>query len=123
MRLKNIFLATTLLALAACGSAGEEAPKADADEVEAPAAETPATQDPAAPGKPKTEAEIKRELAAFQDSVEKAMSDIPPELRDKFQQAFSCEIEKNSKLAEPKEINAATIRSITARLESGGAVC
>lgn len=100
-----LLAAAASLSLVACGSENE---------VEDAAVTAAEPADPAA-------AAEDQKLKAFQDSVEKAMSDIPPEYRDAFQKEFACEIERNNASSQPQEINASTIREITARLKAGKA--
>lgn len=106
----RILAVGTALALAACNSSTEpeEAPK------EAPSAEEAADIEQF-----QNSVEQVTTAKEFQDSVEAAMSDIPPEHREEFQVAFNCEIERNQELAEPKPIDASTIRRITADLKAG----
>lgn len=103
MRPYLLFTALASLSLAACGS--------DPEPAEGNAEATPTT----------AEVAEQKKLEAFQDSVEKAMGDIPPELRDAFQTEFACEIERNNASESPKNIDASTIREITARLKAGAA--
>lgn len=109
------FLLGAALSLAACNANAEpeNSPEAAPAEAAVAVATEPATKSPV------EEAENKRELQAFQDSVEKAMGDIPPELREDFQIAFNCEIERNNASPQPKEIDASTIRDLTAQLKAG----
>ncbi|AXK44098.1 hypothetical protein [Erythrobacter aureus] len=100
-----LLAAAASLSLVACSSESE------ADETAGGSTETTA---PAATPE-------EQKLKAFQDSVEKAMGDIPPEHRDAFQKEFACEIERNNASSQPKEIDASTIREITARLKAGKA--
>ncbi len=102
MRRHFLLAAVAALSLPSCGSSEDVAEATEAS----PAPETPET------------AEAKK-LQEFQDSIEKAMGDIPPKHRDAFQTAFACEIERNNASAEPKEIDASTVRAITARLKDG----
>lgn len=113
----NILIAIAAsFALAACGSS---------DEVEKPAKESKAeVSKPAAaapkPNQPKTEAQIKVEQKQVQQTVEQAMAEIPPELREKHQAAFNCTIEKNNRLpaAQQKQIGVDTIKSLTAQIKA-----
>lgn len=88
------------IALTACGSKKqpEPQPTAATTAVAKPAA-TPAK--PEGPKKPLTEVEVKE----FHQTFEKAMSDIPPELRADFQKLFQCEVTKNNKLPPASQAN------------------
>src|SRR3546814_7646787 len=72
------------------------------------------------PGQPKSEAQIKVEQKQVQQTVEQAMAEIPPELREKHQAAFNCTIEKNNRLpaAQQKQIGVDTIKAITGQLKA-----
>lgn len=113
--LRSIIISTVAcLALAACSDASKDKQEADTDKTEVEVA-----KDNNSPPAGKSEVQIQQELKVFQDTVEKAMNEIPPELRVKFQTAFNCEIEANKTRPVPTEIDAATIRQITARLKAG----
>ena len=112
---RNIIIALAAsLALAACGSSEEKKDVAAEAKVEAPKVA------PAKPGQPKTEAQIKDEQKQVQQTVEQAMAEIPPELREKHQTAFNCTIEKNNRLpaAQQKQIGVDTIKAITGQLKA-----
>lgn len=102
-----ILLGAIALALSACNNASEDAASPRG------AAPSTAPEVPAAPPQPV------EDIASFKDSLEKAMADIPPDLREKFQAAFSCEIELNKTRPVPREMNAETIRDLTAQLKAG----
>lgn len=110
-RILILGLAATSLALSACGSS-DVTENASTAVVEANTQQTAA-----AAVKPKTEAQRKAELKQFQDSIEAAMADIPPQHREQFQKLFSCEIKKNQQRTPPKDIDAQTIRALTAQLQ------
>ncbi len=109
--MKKIFAAGAIaiaLLVSACSGAKDE-PKP------APKKETAAATKSKSPNAPMTPAEVK----AFSDSFEKAMGDIPPELREDFQKVFNCEAAKNSKLPPEKQrnIDAKAVREITDALK------
>ena len=64
-------------------------------------------------------AEIKQAQQQVHQTVEQAMADIPPELRNKHQEVFNCMIQNNNKLppAQQKQIGVDTIREITQKLK------
>jgi hypothetical protein len=112
---RNIIIALAAsLALAGCGSSEEKKDVTAEAKVEAPKVA------PAKPGQPKTEAQIKNEQKQVQQTVEQAMAEIPPELREKHQAAFNCTIEKNNRLpaAQQKQIGVDTIKAITGQLKA-----
>lgn len=118
---RNMMIAfAASLLVAACSSADEKV--ADETAAAQPAPTAPKAKAPAANG-PKTDAQIKLEQTRVQQTVEQAMADIPPELREKHQAAFSCVIEKNNKLpaGQQKDIGVDTIRTITAQLKANPA--
>lgn len=112
---RNIIIALAAsFALAGCGSSEEKKDVAAEAKVEAPKAVA------AKPGQPKTQAQIKVEQKQVQQTVEQAMAEIPPELREKHQAAFNCTIEKNNRLpaGQQKQIGVDTIKAITGQLKA-----
>lgn len=102
MRYARILLASaTALSLAGCDMLGSE-PAAEPAKVEA-------EPSPAPQATPLTEAEV----AVIRDGIEDAMNEVPPELRNDFQKAFSCDAARD-----PSAMTAERIRKITARLKA-----
>lgn len=116
MKRSIIIAMAASFALAACGTAEDK----KKDPAPAETVDAAAKAKAVAPAQPKTEAQIKVEQKKVQQTVEQAMADIPPELREKHQAAFNCSIERNNKLpaGQQKEIGVDTIRSITAQLKA-----
>lgn len=55
---------------------------------------------------------------AYHESVGGAMSEIPTDLRPRFQQIFICEMKKNNKSPNPKPVTAEYIRELTAYIKA-----
>lgn len=110
MIFKGIAAASLAICLTACsgGEAGISGDKSTAPSTASKPAEAA-----------EQEKQIQEKVAATHDSIEKAMSEIPPELREKHTAAFNCMIEKNNESATPVAIDASIIRSITAKLKAG----
>lgn len=97
------------LSLTACGGTPEKNSQNPSQKSEAKPATKPATKGPM----------DKQQIEEFKVSFEKAMGDIPPELREDFQKVFNCEIVKNNKLPADKQrnIDGAAVREMTAALK------
>lgn len=119
---KAIFLLPALL-LASCGDPKPEKAPDVAAVAEKAAAPAPEKAPEPTPGAPLTPEAIK-ELSV---SIETAMSEIPPELRNEFQKAFVCynkaaEAKSKAEKTPVPTITGDTIRQITASLKAAGGV-
>lgn len=107
MRHARFLLVSALaLSLAGCNLLGGEAAS---EPVKTEQAKTKPKPTPTALATPLTEAEV----AVIRDGITKAMDEVPPELRNDFQKAFTCDAAKDS-----SAMTAERIRAITARLKA-----
>lgn len=118
---KSLLIAVlAAIPLAACGG-GDEAPKPVPSAVpSATATPTPVAtpQGPVA----KTEEQIKVEQQQVHQSVEAAMSAIPPELRGDFQKVWDCQAKANAGGSAQQEMNGDWIVRKTAELKQNPAI-